>query len=91
MLERKLADHKTKVWLVSTGWTGGKVGHKGSYRIDINHSRAIMDAIHANALDNVKYKKLPKMGLRVPQTCPGVPDKILNPRNTWANKEKYDL
>jgi phosphoenolpyruvate carboxykinase (ATP) len=29
-------------------------------------------------------------GLSVPLECPGVPAEILNPRNTWKNKQKYD-
>ena len=27
----------------------------------------------------------------MPDTCPNVPDDILHPRNTWADKDKYDI
>ena len=26
----------------------------------------------------------------MPQTCPGVPDEILNPRNMWSDREAFD-
>lgn len=26
----------------------------------------------------------------MPKTCPNVPSEILNPRNTWENKNDYD-
>ncbi|MER3458404.1 MAG: phosphoenolpyruvate carboxykinase (ATP), partial [Chloroflexota bacterium] len=29
-------------------------------------------------------------GIHVPLYCPGVPDHILKPRNTWADKDAYD-
>jgi phosphoenolpyruvate carboxykinase (ATP) len=41
-------------------------------------------------LDNVEYAEHPTFGLMFPTTCPNVPDEILNPRNTWADKEAYD-
>jgi phosphoenolpyruvate carboxykinase (ATP) len=41
-------------------------------------------------LDEVNYEKLPIFDLAYPTSCEGVPSDILNPRNTWADKEKYD-
>jgi len=63
MLEKKLKEHNTKVWLVNTGWTGNKALKKGGYRIPLKYSRAIMDAIHANQLDDVDYWKMPIMNI----------------------------
>jgi phosphoenolpyruvate carboxykinase (ATP) len=28
--------------------------------------------------------------LDMPSTCPGIPSEILDPRNTWHDKDKYD-
>ena len=31
-----------------------------------------------------------RFNLHVPQSCPGVPEYVLNPKDTWANKEAYE-
>jgi phosphoenolpyruvate carboxykinase (ATP) len=56
--------------------------------MNLKITRAIIDAIHEDQLDNVEYETSPVFGLHVPKTCPNVPSEILNPRNTWANKVK---
>ena len=40
--------------------------------------------------DHVSFIKHEILGLEMPQTCPNVPENILSPRNTWADKEAYD-
>ncbi|HEY8387654.1 MAG TPA: phosphoenolpyruvate carboxykinase (ATP), partial [Parasegetibacter sp.] len=37
-----------------------------------------------------EYTNHPVFGVAMPNSCPEVPSEILNPKNTWANKEDYD-
>ena len=41
-------------------------------------------------LDNVEFVKDPFFNLMVPQTCPEVSVEVLNPKNTWTDKNAYD-
>ena len=87
-LGERIARHDAKVWLVNTGWTGGAYG-VGS-RMKISHTRAMIKAALSGQLDNVKYAVDPFFNLEVPQSVPGVPSEVLNPRNTWKNTAEYD-
>ena len=88
MLAEKLRTHNAQTWLINTGWTGGKFGI--GKRMSLPTTRAILDAIHEGKLDDVKTNELPLFGLHVPETCPGVPEDILWPKNTWSDKQDYD-
>ena len=88
LLGERIAEHKSHVWLVNTGWTGGPYG-VGS-RMKIAHTRAMINAALAGALDNVKYERDPIFNLDVPASCPGVPAEVLKPRSTWADQAAYD-
>jgi phosphoenolpyruvate carboxykinase (ATP) len=88
MLGEKIARHKSTVWLINTGWSGGPYG-VGS-RMKISHTRAMVSAILDGRLRDVPTKPDPIFGLHIPTTCPGVPNEVLIPRNTWADKEAYD-
>eukprot|EP00842_Homolaphlyctis_polyrhiza_P005089 jgi/Hompol1/5581/HPOL_004555-RA len=88
MLAEKMQQHKADAWLINTGWNGGKYGV--GKRISLKYSRAIIDAIHSGELANVEYDTYPIFGLHIPKTCPGVPDEILNPANSWlGTPESY--
>ncbi len=89
MLGERMDRHGTVVYLVNTGWSGGPYGI-GS-RMDIDLTRAMVDAALTGKLDHVEYDENSLFHVLVPRTCPGVPAEILNPRNTWEDKEAYDL
>jgi len=88
MLGEKIARHRTRVWLVNTGWTGGPYGD-GS-RIAIAHTRAMITAALGGALDDCRYRRHPVFNLDVPVACPGVPAAVLDPRRTWLDGAAYD-
>jgi len=88
MLGERIAKHKVDSWLVNTGWSGGGVGVGA--RMKIAFTRAMVTAALDCSLSNVKTAQDPVFGLYVPTSCPGVPEEILNPRNTWNDKNAYD-
>ena len=88
LLGERIAAHGTTVWLVNTGWTGGPYGV--GHRMPIAHTRALIAAALAGALDDVAYETDPIFNVDVPVTCPGVPEQVLRPRQTWANASDYD-
>ena len=88
MLGKKMQVHKVNVWMINTGWTGGPYGIGN--RMKLKYTRAMISAALEGKLSNVEYDFHPIFGMAVPQECPGVPSEILNPRNTWADKNAYD-
>ena len=88
MLGQRMKRHGTDCWLVNTGWSGGPYGE--GERIKIAYTRAIIRAIQSGALAQVALRPDPIFGILVPRSCPDVPTEILDPRNTWRDKEAYD-
>jgi phosphoenolpyruvate carboxykinase (ATP) len=87
LLKKKMLQHGASCWLVNTGWTGGPFGI--GKRISIRHTRQLLDAALSGALDAVGYRTDPVFGFEVPTSCEGVPGEILEPANTWGNREEY--
>jgi len=88
LLKENINKYNVKTWLLNTGLVGGPSG-VGS-RIKIVHSRALLSAVMEGKLDQVKYHIDPWFGFEIPQSCPGVPDEILNPAESWSDKEAYE-
>jgi phosphoenolpyruvate carboxykinase (ATP) len=88
LLGKKMAQHNAACWLVNTGWSGGPYG-VGS-RMKIAYTRAMIRSILNGSLEGVATVPDPIFGVQVPVSCPDVPTEVLQPRNTWSDKEKYD-
>jgi phosphoenolpyruvate carboxykinase (ATP) len=87
MLKERMLKHKANVWLVNTGWVGGRFGV--GKRISIRHTRNLLNAALDGKLDNIKYRKDKLFGFEVPLSCPDVPEDVLEPSNSWGNKDEY--
>jgi phosphoenolpyruvate carboxykinase (ATP) len=88
MLSQKMRDAHVNVWLVNTGWSGG--GYGIGKRMSLKYTRALITAALNGDLDNVNYVNHDIFGVAMPASCAHVPTEILNPRNTWADKNAYD-
>jgi phosphoenolpyruvate carboxykinase (ATP) len=56
----------------------------------IAYTRALLRAALTGELNNVQFETESFFNLSIPTSCEGVPDEILNPRNTWEDKSAYD-
>ena len=88
LLSERLRRYDARVWLINTGWSGGAYG-EGS-RMKLSYTRAIVDAIHSGELADAPTEKEPCFGLSVVTACPGIPDELLIPRDTWSDPNAYD-
>ncbi|MES2417377.1 MAG: phosphoenolpyruvate carboxykinase (ATP) [Bacteroidota bacterium] len=88
LLGEKMKKHKVNVWLVNTGWSGGPYGVGN--RMKLSYTRAMITAVLDGSLAGADFMEHPVFGLLMPKTCAEVPASILDPRNTWSNKNAYD-
>jgi phosphoenolpyruvate carboxykinase (ATP) len=89
MLEGKIKQHGSSVWLINTGWQGDP-NSGDQKRMSLNHTRRMVNAALNGELDDVDYREEAFFGLMVPITVPGVPDEVLDPRNAWTDKTAYE-
>jgi phosphoenolpyruvate carboxykinase (ATP) len=89
MLSHKMQEANVNVWLINTGWTGGPYGI-GS-RMKLKYTREMISSALEGLLSDVEYQEHPIFGLQMPISCPNVPNEVLNPRDTWKDKEAYDI
>jgi len=88
LLGKQMARHNAACWLVNTGWSGGPYGV--GQRMKISYTRAMIRAILNGSLAQTETTPDPIFGVNVPVSCPEVPDHVLQPRNTWTDKDAYD-
>lgn len=84
-LVKKMKKSDAKAYLVNTGWNGtGK-------RISIRDTRGIIDAILNHSIDKAPTKTIPYFNFVVPTKLEGVDTGILDPRDTYAKAEEWDV
>jgi phosphoenolpyruvate carboxykinase (ATP) len=88
MLGQKMKDHDVNVWMVNTGWSGGPYGV--GKRMKLSYTRAMITAALEGKLAGATFEPHPIFGMLMPTSCEAIPSEILNPRNTWADKNDYD-
>lgn len=88
LLGKKIVEHNANVWLVNTGWTGGPYGT--GKRMKLAYTRRMVAAALAGELNSAEFEAEPFFNLCLPKAIDGVPEKLLNPRNTWKTKRAYD-
>lgn len=88
LLRKKIAEGSVNCWLVNTGWTGGEYGVGN--RMPIKATRALLHAALDGSLNSAPMRVDPNFGFEVPVEVQGVDNTILNPRDTWADKDAYD-
>lgn len=87
MLGKKIDTFEVDVYLINTGWTGGAYG-VGS-RIQLAYTRAMVQAALSGELKGGSWTEDAVFGLSIPESCPGVPSKVLLPETSWSDKEDY--
>ena len=84
-LVKKMEKVGATAYLVNTGWNGtGK-------RISIKDTRAIIDAILDGSIEKAETKNIPYFDFKVPTALPGVNPDILDPRDTYATAEEWNV
>jgi phosphoenolpyruvate carboxykinase (ATP) len=87
MFSEKVQKSNVRVWLINTGWTGGRYG--SGTRIPLVHTRAMINAALLDKFDNVLFHKEEYFNLQIPEHCQDVPTDLLNPILTWRNRADY--
>lgn len=88
LLGEKITANNTEVYLVNTGWSGGQYGV--GKRMNLSYTRAMVKAAIEGNLRNAEFVEDKNFNVMIPKEVPGVPSEVLNPRNTWKDKDQYD-
>ena len=92
LLGEKMQKHRSKAYLVNTGWAGGPYGV--GQRMKIKLTRSIIDAVFERAFDHSDYTKEPVLNLDIPDHMGSssleIDKKLLHPWEAWTKREDYD-
>jgi phosphoenolpyruvate carboxykinase (ATP) len=88
LLRKKIEEHDIRCWLLNTGWSGG--GYGIGARMDIDHTRTLLNAALSGALDDVPMVEHPVFKVMIPTMCREVPNMMLDPVKTWESESDYN-
>ena len=88
LLGEKIDKHGVSVYLVNTGWSGGKYGV--GKRMSIKATRTCINAILDGSIKDCEFENFDKFNLAIPKTLDGVQTHLLNPQNCWKNKDEFE-
>jgi phosphoenolpyruvate carboxykinase (ATP) len=83
-LVKRMKAAGSRAYLVNTGWNGT------GERISIRDTRRIIDAIMEGTIDRAETTVIPYFNLAIPVSIPGIHGDILDPRNTYADRDEWD-
>lgn len=86
-LAKKLTEHNATAYLVNTGWIGG--GYGVGHRISIKDTRTIISAILNDELNIADTDIIKPFNLYIPKSIQNIDSAILNPQNSWEDKNAY--
>ena len=82
-LVKRVEAANAKAYLVNTGWNGS------GQRISIAETRAIIDAILDDSIEESATEIVPIFNLQVPRAIPNVNTSLLDPRNSYPNPSQW--
>jgi len=85
----KMREHNANVWLLNTGFAGGRAD-RGAKRMPLKVTRAVIDAIHDGSLAKESYDVYPGWGLHIPRRAGSVPAHLLDPRKAWKDVKEFN-
>lgn len=90
LLIKRIEESGAQVYLVNTGWTGGRYG-EGGQRFRIPVTRRVIHAILSGELLDAPQQELPGFNLRIPKAIDGLDPNCLDPRKAWTDVEQYEV
>lgn len=88
LLGEKIDEHGSNVYLVNTGWTGGVYGV--GKRMSIKDTRECINSILDGSIKDSEFTTTDVFELNIPKTLGDINPSVLNPRESWADKEAFD-
>ena len=87
LLAHRVKQHKSRVWLVNTGW--GEGGYQNGKRIPLQKTRGIIHAITHQAFHAEQFELHPSLGLRYPNSIASVGNTSLS--KSWLSHPDFEV